>query len=95
MLLYTNKRPLSQIIIEHALLLGEKIIKIPGCMSVVWMVDWGIMSLLRLNVNLRTQRGFVQGVADFISHFGIDFGAQQFLLPRNTIEPNTYSINLR
>ncbi|GIY46497.1 hypothetical protein CDAR_194431 [Caerostris darwini] len=34
------------------------------------------------------------GVADLISHFGIDFGAQQFSLPRYPIEPSTYYINL-
>ncbi|GIX83807.1 hypothetical protein CEXT_337251 [Caerostris extrusa] len=33
-------------------------------------------------------------VADFISHFEVEFGAQQFLLPRNLIEAKTFTIRL-
>ncbi|GIY55915.1 hypothetical protein CEXT_579141 [Caerostris extrusa] len=44
-------------------------------------------------LNLKTLGGFVQGVADLISHSSVDFEAQQFLLPRNPIEA-TFSIHL-
>ncbi|GIY17596.1 hypothetical protein CEXT_778151 [Caerostris extrusa] len=72
-----------------ALLLWEIIIRAPGCMSL------GNHVTTEIEHNLKTQRGSVQCTflfAHLISHFGINFGAHQFLLPRNPIEANAFSI---
>ncbi|GIY29778.1 hypothetical protein CDAR_72031 [Caerostris darwini] len=63
----------------------EKKIRIPDFMSLSNHVS------TETELNLKNQIVSVQGVADLISPFGIDFGTQQFLLPRNPIESKTFS----
>ena len=40
--------------------------------------------------NLNTQRGFMQEVKDMIFQLHLDFGGQQFLLPRNLVESRIF-----
>ncbi|GIY64210.1 hypothetical protein CDAR_12401 [Caerostris darwini] len=84
-MLCTNKS-LNLIIKErcYPVVIGEKI-RIPDFMSLSNHVS------TETELNLKNQIVSVQGVADLISPFGIDFGTQQFLLPRNPIESKTFS----
>ncbi|GIY94200.1 hypothetical protein CEXT_672621 [Caerostris extrusa] len=87
MLFCTNNRPLSLIIEERALWLWNNLIR--DCCS---MLLWDHVSTETDRI-LKTQREvFVQGVANLISHFSIDYGAQQFLLSCNPFEAKTFSI---
>ncbi|GIY32041.1 hypothetical protein CDAR_411341 [Caerostris darwini] len=79
---------LSLIIKERAQLLWAKITKTSRLYSL------GDHVSTETERNLKIQRGFAQRVADLIFHFIIDFGAQQFLLPCNPIEAQTFSLRL-
>ncbi|GIY28367.1 hypothetical protein CDAR_231011 [Caerostris darwini] len=72
MLMLTGDKPLRTVIQEKALILWEKIIRVPGCFSLWNEVK---QDLIR---NLKTQMGFLHGVLQLKNSLGLNPEPESF-----------------
>ncbi|XP_054713688.1 uncharacterized protein LOC129223145 [Uloborus diversus] len=88
MLLSTENRPLKMIFEERAVLLWERILRIPGCLSL-----WNQDSLVEGRY-LKSQKGFLRGVADISSKLDLKYETEEFPPSINPISEKGFSIRL-
>ncbi|GIY86325.1 uncharacterized protein CDAR_513391 [Caerostris darwini] len=88
MLMLTGDKPLRTVIQEKALILWEKIIRIPRCFSL-----WNEVKQ-DLTRNLKTQMGFLQGVLQLKISHDLNHEPELRIPPQNPVHLKSFCINL-
>ncbi|GIY01931.1 uncharacterized protein CEXT_332121 [Caerostris extrusa] len=88
MLMLTGDKPLRTVIQEKALILWEKIIRVPGCFSL-----WNEVKQVLMR-NLKTQMGFLQGSPPAKNSLGLNHEPELLILPQNPVHLKSFCIKL-
>ena len=88
MLILTNGRPIRSVIQERALILWERITRVPGYFAL-----WSEVNP-DLTRNLKTQAAFLQGVLELRNSLDLNCEPECIVQPQNPVNSNNFQINL-